>query len=96
MIIEQDNARNFARVHFDHQVNVDFMYGSYDHYQTKNLSLTGMFVIGDFQHHVGEDCLVNLVQTGKSTDISLQALAKVVRKDDEGIAVEFTSMPFGN
>lgn len=84
--------RKFTRIHFDRQVNLDFFTDSYDSCQIKDLSLTGMYVLGSFQHHVGEHCLLNLIQTGSSSGLSLLASAKVIRKDDEGIAIEFSSM----
>ena len=94
MILKADTHRKFTRINFDRQVNLDFISNSYDHCRIKNLSVTGMFVKGDFSRQEGKCCRVNLIQKGVSTDLSLQAQAKVVRKDDEGIAIEFTSMPF--
>ncbi|HER63021.1 MAG TPA: PilZ domain-containing protein [Desulfobacteraceae bacterium] len=94
MIIEPDAERKFDRIHFDRLVSLEFVNNSYDHCPVENLSLSGMFVTGDFSLQVNEICLINLVQTGMSTDMALQASARVVRKDDRGIAVEFTSMPY--
>ena len=94
MFIGLDTERKFVRVHFDRYVDIEFISDRYDHCQIRNLSLNGMFVKGDFKHHKGKSCLINLVQTGKSTELSLQALAKVTRRDDRGIAVKFSSMTF--
>jgi len=93
MIIEQDKHRKFTRINIDRQVKLDFIDGSY-YSKVKNLSLTGMFIIGNFQKHEGKYCLIDIYQTGKSTDLSLRASARVVRKNDKGIAIEFVSMPF--
>lgn len=92
MIIEQADHRKYTRIHFDRQVKLDFVDGSY-YSKVKNLSLTGMFIIGNFQKHDGKYCLVDLYQTGKTTDLSLRASARVVRKNTKGIALEFVSMP---
>lgn len=94
MNVKQDTRRKYIRVHFDRHVNLEFISDSYDHCPIKNLSLAGMFIMGNFQQQEGTYCLVNLIQKGISTDLSLRASAKVVRKDDEGVAIEFTSMPF--
>ena len=94
MIVEQDTRRKSARIHLDRHVNLMFTRDSYDHRQTKNLSLTGMFATGNFQQQVGELCLLNLDQTEMPSDLSLHASAEVVRNNDEGVAVKFTSMPF--
>ena len=92
MIIEPDTNRKCTRIHFDRLVSLEFTSDSYNYCQIKDLSLTGMFVMGAFQKQVGEYCLIDLVQKGNSTDLSLRASAKVIRKNDEGIAIEFTSM----
>jgi len=94
MIIEPDTHRKFTRIIFDGQVDLEFISDSYHHCRIKNLSLAGMFAIGDFQKQVGKNCNIDLVPADISKDLRLQALAKVVRKNDEGIAIKFTSMPF--
>lgn len=94
MVVKPDTRRKYIRIHFNRHVNLEFISDSYDRCLIKNLSLSGMFIIGNFQQQVGTYCLVNLIQKGISTDLSLRASAKVVRKDDEGVAIEFTSMPF--
>lgn len=93
MNIEPDNHRKFSRIHFDRSVKLDFSHDRY-YSKIKNLSLTGLFITGNFQKHDGKYCLVNLYQAEKSTNLklSLQASAKIVRKNDKGIAVEFVSM----
>ena len=93
-MINESNKRKFSRIHFDRHVKLDFFVDSFDDCRIKDLSLTGMFVIGVFQQNIGEDCLVNFVQKGASSYLSLLASAKVVRRDEEGIAIEFTSMSF--
>lgn len=94
MIIEPATERKFTRIHSDRHVNLEFVRVCYDSCQITNLSLTGMFAKGPFQDQVGKYCLINLVQPGAPSDSCLQASAKVVRKDDNGLAVEFTSMPY--
>ena len=95
MIIEPDFERSFVRVPSDHTVSLEFTSDSYA-CRMKNVSIAGMYASGAFQKHEGKYCIVNLVQTGMPTDIYLQACAKVVRKSDTGLALEFTSMPLGS
>ena len=92
MIIEPDNPRKFTRIRLDQQVKLDFIDDSY-YSKVQNLSMAGMFIVGDFQEHEGKYCLVDLYQTEISTDLSLRASARVVRKDAKGLAIEFVSMP---
>lgn len=86
--------RRYVRIQFERQVQVDFFTEFYDNCQIENLSFGGMFVHGIFPHKVDEQCYVNLSQTSKTTSLKLKALSKVVRKGDEGIALEFISMSF--
>lgn len=86
--------RRFVRIQFKRQVQVDFFTEFYDDCQIKNLSFGGMFVTGKFPHKANDQCYVNLFQTSKTSHLTLKTLAKVVRVDDEGIALEFVSMSF--
>ena len=86
--------RKFDRISFRRHVEMDFSSESYRNCQIKNLSLTGMFVIGTFKKNIGEYCIVKLCQKGMSSDLRLLALAHVVRAEEEGVAIEFTSMSF--
>lgn len=94
MKIEPDVYRKFTRIKYDRHVNLEFVSDKYENCRIKDLSVSGMFVMGDFQKLSNDYCIVNLVQKGVSTGLSLHALAQVARKNDEGVAVEFTSMPF--
>ncbi len=95
MTVEPDTKRKFTRINFDRQVRLDFFHDIY-YSKVNNISLTGMFIIGNLQEHNGNNCLIDLYQTEKSVNLnlSLRATAKVVRKDDKGIAIEFISMPY--
>ena len=86
--------RHHERIHFERRVQIDFFTEVYDQCQVKNISLSGMFVTGKFTHNVEDMCYVNLVQKGRNVYLKLEALAKVVRQEDEGIALHFTSMSF--
>jgi hypothetical protein len=86
--------RKFSRIQFERKVFLDFFTERHDHCRIKNLSLTGMCIAGSFRQNIGEYCLINLEQKGVTSDLSLRALGKVVRKDNSEIALEFTSMTF--
>ena len=95
---KEENAvrekRVYKRIHFERQVQIDFFTEMYNQCQIKNISLGGMFVVGTFTHNVDDQCYVRLIQKGKNVYLTLEALAKVVRQEDEGIALHFTSMSF--
>ena len=86
--------RRFVRIHFERQVQLDFFTEFYDQCQIKDLSFGGVFIKGKFPHKVDDQCYINLVQTSKTTCLTLKALSKVIRQDDKGIALNFISMSF--
>lgn len=86
--------RKYTRIHFARTVYLDFFTDRHDNCRIKNLSLTGMCVIGSFRKSIGEYCLISLEQRGLTSNLSLLALGKVVRKNDSEMALEFTSMTF--
>ncbi len=89
-----DNRRKFKRINFDRQVSLDFNNESYDFCRIKNFNLTGIFVVGAFRQQVEENCLISHFHTAESKNIKFQSLARVIRKNDEGIAINFASMTF--
>ena len=92
--MSEQEKRRFERIHFKRQVQLDFFTEFYDNCQIMNLSFGGMFVTGKFPHKEDDQCYVNLAQTSKTTCLKLKALSKVIRKNDEGIALQFISMSF--
>jgi len=92
MKIKLENRRKFHRINFDAQVRLDCVGDQHNHCQIKNLSLTGMFVTGDFQQQQSKDCLISISHKTKSDKITLAASGTVVWGNDEGIGLKFTSM----
>ena len=88
--------RRYFRTHFKRQVQLDFFTDVYDECKVKDISFGGMFVNGEFPSKVGDQCFVNMVLKNKkkSSEFKGKAKAKIVRQDDEGIALEFISMSF--
>lgn len=92
--MSEQEKRRFIRIQFERQVQVDFFTEFYDNCQISNLSFGGMFVKGKFPHNTDDQCYVNIAQTSKTTSLKLKALSKVIRRNDEGIALQFISMSF--
>lgn len=88
--------RRHQRIHFERQVQIDFFTEVYDHCRIRNISLSGIFVAGNFSQNVDDKCYVNLVQKGENISLRLEALAQVVRLEDDGIALHFTAMSFAS
>ncbi|MCL7488099.1 MAG: PilZ domain-containing protein [Desulfobulbaceae bacterium] len=60
----------------------------------KDASLGGMLVSGPFMLVLDKNCPVNIELRSRSTNLSFVASAQVVRADENGMAIEFTSMGF--
>ena len=93
---DEPKDRKFNRIKISDYVELNFLSGSYDSCQLKDVSLTGMFIKGNFKQNVGEKCLVKVFQKEDSSRLKLLAAANVVRKNDEGTAIKFTFMSFNN
>lgn len=90
----EQEKRRFFRIHFKRQVQLDFSTKIYSDCKVKDISLGGMFVLGGFQQKVNDQCYVFLAQTSKTAHLKFEILAKVIRQDDQGIALEFISMSY--
>ena len=90
----EQERRKHVRIHFERQVQLDLFTEVYGKCHIRDISLGGMFVNGEFPHLVEDQCYVNIPPTGKKSNLPLEPLAKIVRQDDEGVALKFTSMSF--
>ena len=88
------NRRKFHRVELDGQVDLEFTSKSYKHCLVKNLSLTGMFVVGNFQQQRSEICYINFSHKTRSGKMQFRALGETVWFNGRGAGLKFTSMIF--
>ncbi|MCI5166989.1 MAG: PilZ domain-containing protein [Candidatus Electrothrix sp. GM3_4] len=86
------NARQYTRVNFQRDVHLDFEGKKYIHHTVNNLSLGGIYVKGTFEQEKGDICSVELSDPDNGFGIELRARCAVVRVNNDGIALEFTSM----
>lgn len=94
--MEFDNRRKFQRININGKVNLEFTKSRFDCCKLKNLSLTGMFVKGDFKRRKLKNCHVRMYHEDTSGHNCLQATGKVVWMSDDGLGLQFTSMTFEN
>ena len=90
------NRRKFHRINFDGLASLDFIHGSYECYPIANLSLTGMLVKGKFEAKDLTNCFLTIFHNEKAADNSIQAAARVVWRNDEGIGLKFINMTLEN
>lgn len=93
MMVEQDSHRKFTRIEMVQQTRLDFQDASYDPCRIKDLSLTGMFVLGAIEQQAGDECTIRYSQTCSSSHFYFKAKARIVRASSDGVAIEFVSMP---
>lgn len=91
--METYTKRRFIRIDVIQQARLDFNGTEYDLCRIRNLSLTGMYIAGDFNQKVGDVCIIRYSQTSTSSHFYFKAKAKIVRIAEDGVAIEFVSMP---
>jgi len=75
--------------------NLKFVNGVKNYCQIENLSLTGMFVSGDFNKQHGESCFISFVLDGNLQNIEyLKVSGQIAWLNKEGIGIKFTSSDF--
>lgn len=89
-----EEKRRYFRIQFSRQIQLNFSTEVYEECQVDNISLGGMFVKGTFPHEAEEKCDVSITQTSSTTNFTFKAVAEIVRRVDDGIALKFTSMSF--
>ncbi len=94
--MNDNQKRKFTRINLHRKVNLQFQGKGYGPCRIKDLSLGGMYVLGNFAMNAGEFCSVAIPQCGTPSDLTFKAIARVRRKDDIGVAIEFTSMGFNS
>ncbi|MCL1980901.1 MAG: PilZ domain-containing protein [Proteobacteria bacterium] len=61
-------------------------------FPVRNLSLGGLFIEGIHDIPVGQDCRLELYETGNRSSLILKFTGTVRRKTEEGIGIIFTGM----
>jgi hypothetical protein len=91
MTIENKNRRRFSRINIQWAVRLDFGLTKYKVF-ADNVSLSGLYVKGTFNQVIGDTCMINLKESGLSSQVAAQVVGLIARVTDGGIAIEFISM----
>ncbi|MCI5221459.1 MAG: PilZ domain-containing protein [Candidatus Electrothrix sp. AR4] len=86
------STRQFTRVNFQRNVQLDFGGKKYSKQIINDLSLSGMYVKGEFDQKTGDTCTIELSKPEDDSGVELRACCSVVRVNDKGMALEFISM----
>ena len=90
------NRRKFHRIEFDGVACLKIEEYNYDCCPIKDLSLTGLFIRGNFQKHEIENYVVRIFSNKNPDQDSVLATGSIVRVTNEGIVIQFTEMTFEN
>lgn len=91
-VVFTPDSRKYTRVVFTRTVKLFYKGKIYGQYPARNLSQGGVFLEGDVALPVGEDCRLELYETGRHSSLILTFLGRIVRQEKDGVGVEFTSM----
>ncbi len=88
-----EDKRQGQRVDFKTQITLRIGESEY-HYtgSSKDLSLKGLFVNSEKKIPMDTNCLVQIFLTGMTEKVTLNMRGQIVRTDDMGTAIAFTSM----
>ncbi len=84
--------RQYTRVIFTRSVKVFCHDTPHGEFPARNLSLGGLFIEGDIDIPVGQECRLELHETGRRSSLILNFCGTVLRKDAGGVGVKFTDM----
>ncbi len=85
---EKDRRKN-TRVVFHTTADLKFQGQEYAHCETHDLSVKGISVLGVSGFEKGDTCDVTLHLSGMSSDLCLGMKGRIVRIDEDGIALHF-------
>ncbi|BCO09280.1 hypothetical protein GF1_16560 [Desulfolithobacter dissulfuricans] len=94
-IIACKDRRKFSRINLCSTAVIYCDDGRYKLVLTKNLILGGIYVLGEFNITIGEICTIEIFARDKNIIITMMVTAEVVRKDDNGLALNFLEMEQG-
>jgi hypothetical protein len=86
--------RRFTRVDFNQTVRLKFGEKNYDQQIVSNISLGGIYIKGRFEQQPKDICTIEAEHRWSNGEtVKFLAKGAAVRLTDEGMAVEFLSMP---
>ncbi|MGD9948457.1 MAG: PilZ domain-containing protein [Desulfobulbus sp.] len=90
--IYHHDKRRHARVPFERSVKILAHDDTIRGFRAKNLSLGGMLLQGRGNLAIGQDCCIELHETGRLSSMIYQICGKVVHAENDGLGIEFTGM----
>ena len=89
--MDDRDRRRFSRINMQWAARLDFGVAEYKCF-VDNVSLSGLYIEGEFEQLIGDLCVISLKQSFLFEDDAVQAVGYIARITDHGVAVEFFSM----
>lgn len=84
--------RRYARVDCNRSVRIVGRQKALGLYTVTNLSLGGIFIQGDIDIPIGEECCLEMRQTSERASVLLAFSGKIIRREHNGVGVAFVTM----
>lgn len=81
--------RKSSRIPYKTSADLKFSKSNFKDCETRDLSVSGTFVLGIKGQGKGEQCDVDLHLTGEASSLLLKMKGEVVRIEDDGVALQF-------
>ncbi|WPD22242.1 MAG: PilZ domain-containing protein [Candidatus Electrothrix scaldis] len=89
--MDERDRRRFSRINMQWAARLDFGVAEYKRF-VDNVSLSGLFIEGEFEQLIGDICVISLKQSFLFEEDAVQAVGYIARITDHGVAIEFFSM----
>ncbi|MDD2466482.1 MAG: PilZ domain-containing protein [Desulfobulbus sp.] len=86
------DKRRHSRVSFERSVKLYAHDATIRGFHVKNLSLGGMYLEGKGDLATGQNCHIELHETGRRSSMIYRISGKVVHAESNGLGIEFTGM----
>ncbi|WP_448873829.1 PilZ domain-containing protein [Desulfobulbus propionicus] len=91
-IVFNPDKRRTSRVPFRRNVKISTRDAIQGRFTAQNLSLGGIFVKGPTDLPVGQDCRIELHETGRRFSTIYHVYGKIAHQDKNGVGIQFTNM----
>jgi hypothetical protein len=86
------HGREHERINLSRVAGVTFPENRRLIFQTQDISLTGIFIAGQFERPLGTPCDITLAECWAGKIFIMDFTGKIARHGQEGIAIQFTEM----
>ncbi len=90
--MSKKSGRKHERINLSRMAWVSFPGRQRHIYSTQDISLTGMFITGQFEYPLGALCAITLTERWSGQVFVMDFTGEVARRCQDGLAIKFTEM----